>query len=180
VSSPKKSSNVSSIVTYGNASRDQSIAGISLAEPMEEERYLSFTKIEEKVSYVLSLPMISLQRLEGNMAKGSKQALKRIPAFRSQDEEARWYAAHREDLHKYIAMDDAEVVEPDPTADRGGMTQVVSLRLPRRLLTDLRRVAEQLEISYQLLIKRWLSDRLAQETATPNSRRSSGRRKRAA
>ena len=75
------------------------------------------------------------------MAKQSKQALKRIPAFRSEDGEARWYAAHREDLHKYVDMDDAEVVEPDLTADRGGMTQVVSLRLPLRLLTSLRRVA---------------------------------------
>lgn len=124
--------------------------------------------------------MISLQRSEENMAKESKRALKRIPAFRSEDEEARWYAAHREDLHEYVNMDDAEVVKPEPTVDRGGMTQVVSLRLPRRLLTGLRRVAEQQEISYQLLIKRWLSARLAQETAAPDSRRSSGRRKRAA
>src|SRR5713226_7571631 len=92
-----------------------------------------------------------------NMAKESKRAFKRIPAFRSEDEEARWYAAHREDLHEYVDMDDAEVVKPKPAVDRSGMTQVVSLRLPLRLLTGLRRLAEQQEISYQLLIKRWLS-----------------------
>jgi len=73
------------------------------------------------------------------MAKESERALKRIPAFRSEDEEARWYAAHREDLHEHVDMDDAEVVEPEPTVDRGGMTQIVSLRLPRRLLTGLHR-----------------------------------------
>ena len=74
------------------------------------------------------------------MTKESKRALKRIPAFHSEDEEARWYVAHREDLHEYVDMDDAEVVEPEPTVDRGGMTQVVSLRLPRRPLTGLHRV----------------------------------------
>ena len=74
------------------------------------------------------------------MTKESKRALKRIPAFRSEDEEARWYVAHREDLHEYVDMDDAEVVEPKPAVDRGGMTQVVSLQLPRRLLTGLYRV----------------------------------------
>ena len=76
------------------------------------------------------------------MTKESKRALKHIPAFRSEDEEARWYAAHREDLHEYVDMDmdDAEVVEPKSTVNRGGMTQVVSLRLPRQLLTGLHRV----------------------------------------
>jgi hypothetical protein len=48
------------------------------------------------------------------MAKTSKRALKRIPAFRSEDEEARWYGDHRKDLHEYIDMADAEVVESQP------------------------------------------------------------------
>ena len=110
------------------------------------------------------------------MAKKSKQALKRIPSFQSEDEEARWYEAHRDDLHEYIDMSDAEVVEPQPTADRGGMTQAISLRLPQRLLRGLRHEAERQEISYQILIKRWLSDRLAQETTALGSRSSSKRR----
>ena len=114
------------------------------------------------------------------MAKASRQPLKRMPSFRSEDEEARWYAAHREDLHKYVDMDDAELVEPQPAADRSGMTQAVSLQLPQRLLTGLRREAERQEVSYQILIRRWLTERLAQETAAADSRRSSGRRSRAA
>lgn len=114
------------------------------------------------------------------MAKGSKRALKPIPSFRSEDEEARWYGAHRADLHEYMNMDDAEVVESQSTADRGGMTQATSLRLPRRLLTGLRRVAEQQEVSYQVLIRRWLAERLAQETRASDSRRPSGRRSRVA
>jgi predicted DNA binding CopG/RHH family protein len=114
------------------------------------------------------------------VAKGSKRTLKPIPTFRSQDEEARWYGAHRTGLHEYVDMDDAEVVEPQPTTDHGGMTQAISLRLPRRLLTGLRRVAEQQEISYQTLIRRWLAERLAQETTTSDSRRPSGRRSRVA
>ena len=114
------------------------------------------------------------------MAKGSKRALKPIPVFRSQDEEARWYGAHRADLHEYVDRDDAEVVEPQPTTNYGGMTQAISLRLPQRLLTGLRRVAEQQETSYQALIRRWLTERLAQETTASDSRRPSGRRSRVA
>jgi len=107
------------------------------------------------------------------MAKRSKAILKKIPVFRSEGEEARWYDAHREDLHKYVNMDDAEVVEPQPTDDRSGMTQMLSVRLPRRLLMGLRREAERREVSYQSLIKRWLAERLAQETTVSATRRSS-------
>lgn len=114
------------------------------------------------------------------MAKRSKQRLKRIPPFHSEEEEARWYAAHRDDLHDYVDMDDAEVVEPQPLANRGGMTQMISLRLPQHLLAELRREAERQEISYQTLVKRWLSERLAQETTTPSPRRSVKRRSQAA
>jgi len=136
-------------------------------------RWRSLASLLEKTATTLQWPSLLAPILSGR-----KNAAKSLVT--SEDEEARWYTAHREDWHKYVDMDDAEVVGPDSTADRSRMTQVVSLRLPRRLLTGLRRVAEQREISYQLLIERWLSDRLAQETAAPDSRRSSGRRNRAA
>jgi len=114
------------------------------------------------------------------MAKESKRPCKRIPTFHSADEEARWYGAHRHDLHAYIDMESAEVVEAHTSGDRGGMTQSVSLRLPQRLLAGLRRVAEQQEISYQRLIKQWLSERLAQESTPSTARRPQSRRSRAA
>ena len=114
------------------------------------------------------------------MARTSKRTLKRIPAFRSESEEAQWYAVHRDELHTYIDMDDAELIEPQTTSDRGGMTQAVSLRLPRRLFIGLRRVAEQHEMSYQRLIKQWLAERLAQETPLSTTRRPPSRRSRAA
>jgi len=114
------------------------------------------------------------------MAKESKRSLKRIPAFRSEAEEAGWYDAHRDDLHEYIDMDDAELVETKTDGGRGALTQVVTLRLPQRLLTGLRRVAEQQEISYQRLIKQWLTERLAQESTPAIARRPHSRRSRAA
>jgi len=77
-------------------------------------------------------------------------------------------------------MDDAELVEPKANGDRGDMTQAISLRLPQRLLTGLRRVAEQRETSYQMLIKQWLTERLAQESAPSITRRPQSRRSRAA
>lgn len=114
------------------------------------------------------------------MAKESKRTLKRIPTFRSATEEARWYGAHTHDLHEYLDMEDAELVEPQASGDRGGMTQVISLRLPQRLLTSLRRVAEQQEVSCQVLIKQWLTERLVQENAPATTRRPPSRRSRAA
>ena len=114
------------------------------------------------------------------MAKESKRHLKRIPTFHSEAEEARWYGAHREVLHEYIDMDDAELVDSKTTEDRGGMTQAISLRLPQRLLTGLRRVAEQQEVTYQTLIKHWLTERLAQENTPVINRRPPSRRSRAA
>jgi len=114
------------------------------------------------------------------MAKESKRTLKRIPTFRSAAEEARWYGAHTHDLHEYIDMDDATLIESQASSDRNGMTQAISLRLPQRLLIGLHRVAEQQEISYQTLIKRWLAERLAQESVSATVRRSQSRRARAA
>lgn len=75
-------------------------------------------------------------------------------------------------------MDDAELAES--TANRGEMTQAISLRLPQRLLIGLRRAAEQQEITYQTLIKHWLTERLTQENASVTPRRSPNRRSRAA
>lgn len=75
-------------------------------------------------------------------------------------------------------MDEAKLAES--TANRGGMTQAISLRLPQRLLTGLRRVAEQQEITYQILIKHWLTERLTQENASATPRRSPSRRSRVA
>ena len=115
-------------------------------------------------------------RSQKNMAKRSKQTLKQIPTFRSEEEEAQWYGTHRDDLHEYIDMDDAEVVEAEPTTERDGMTQAISLRLPQRLLAGVRRIAEQHEISHQLLIRRWLSERLIQETTETETANSPKRR----
>lgn len=114
------------------------------------------------------------------MAKASKRPLKRIPTFRSEAEESRWYGMHQHDLDEYINMDDAEMSEAQTAGERGGMTEAISLRLPRRVLTELRRLAEQQDIKYQTLIKQWLTERLAQETAPPTTHRPPSRRARAA
>lgn len=114
------------------------------------------------------------------MAKNSRRSLKRIPAFRSAAEEAQWYGAHRHDLHEYLDMEDAELIEAQTGGDRGSMTQAISLRLPQRLLTGLRRIAEQQEVSYQKLIRQWLTERLAQESTQSTARRPQGRKARAA
>lgn len=84
------------------------------------------------------------------------------------------------DFHEYLNMEDAERVKAQASGDRGNMTQAISLRLPQRLLTGLRRVAEQQEISYQKLIRQWLTERLAQESTQITVRRPQGRKARAA
>ncbi len=80
------------------------------------------------------------------MAKGSKRPLKRIPAFRSEDEEARWYADHREDLHEYKV--DGIGISEHPSEwqwdeDRNARTQKTHLmETAQRILTRVRQPSE--------------------------------------
>jgi predicted DNA binding CopG/RHH family protein len=84
--------------------------------------------------------------------------LKRIPAFRTEDEEREFWATH--DSTDYVDWSKAQVVRfpnlrPSSTA--------ISVRLPDTLLTELKLLANERDVPYQSLLKLYLADRVASE-----------------
>ena len=96
----------------------------------------------------------------------SKRALKRIPAFKSEDEEREFWATA--DSTEYVDWTKARVVRfpnlrPSSTA--------ISVRLPDTLLTELRLLANERDVPYQSLLKMYLTDRVLAERRRRRRRR---------
>ena len=88
----------------------------------------------------------------------SKRALRKIPTFKSDDEEFEFWATA--DSTEYIDWSKARAVSfpnlrPSSTA--------ISVRLPNTLLTDLKLLANERDVPYQSLLKVYLADRVASE-----------------
>ena len=88
----------------------------------------------------------------------SKRVLRKIPTFKSEDEEFEFWATA--DSTEYIDWSKARVVRfpnlrPSSTA--------ISVRLPNTLLTDLKLLANERDVPYQSLLKVYLSDRVTAE-----------------
>ncbi len=88
----------------------------------------------------------------------SKRALRKIPTFKSEDEEFEFWATA--DSTEYIDWSKARAVQfpnlrPSSTA--------ISVRLPNTLLTDLKLLANERDVPYQSLLKLYLADRVATE-----------------
>ena len=91
------------------------------------------------------------------MAK-SKRALKKIPVFRTEDEEREFWA--KADSTDYMDWSKARVVRFPKLRPS---TITISVRLPQTLLTDLRQLANERDVPYQSLLKVYLADRVAAE-----------------
>lgn len=88
----------------------------------------------------------------------SRRALRRIPTFKSEDEEAEFWATA--DSTDYVDWSKARVarfpeLRPSSTA--------ISVRLPNTLLTELKLLANEHDVPYQSLLKLYLADRVAKE-----------------
>jgi predicted DNA binding CopG/RHH family protein len=83
--------------------------------------------------------------------------LKKIPKFRSEAAERKFWATH--DTTDYF---DAAKTETVVFANLRPSTETISLRLPKHLLERIKTVANSKDVPYQSLIKVWLS-----EKATP-------------
>ena len=88
----------------------------------------------------------------------SRRALKKTPAFRTEDEERAFWATH--DSTQYVDWSKARVVRfpnlrPSSTA--------ISLRLPDTLLSELKLLANERDVPYQSLLKVYLADRVVAE-----------------
>lgn len=85
----------------------------------------------------------------------SKQKLKTIPKFKSEDDERKFWDSH--DTSLYFDFDngiEAEFPNLKPT------TEPISLRLSKSVLSDIKRIAIKNDIPYQSLIKMLLADKV--------------------
>ena len=84
--------------------------------------------------------------------------LKRIPRFKNEDEEIKFWDSH--DLTDYFDMDKAEeAVFPNLKPS----TETISIRLPEWLLARIKQLANSRDVAYQSLIKIFLAERVQKE-----------------
>jgi predicted DNA binding CopG/RHH family protein len=84
--------------------------------------------------------------------------LKKIPTFKSDEEEAKFWDTH--DTTDYIDWSKAEQVV---FTNLKPSTQSISLRLPVSLLSNLKVLANEKDVPYQSLMKVYLSERVKRE-----------------
>lgn len=90
--------------------------------------------------------------------------LKKIPLFKTEDEEREFWAIH--DSTEYIDWSKAEkAVFPNLKSS----TESISLRLPQTLLARIKSLANTKDIPYQSLMKTFLSEKVEQELKTSNN-----------
>jgi predicted DNA binding CopG/RHH family protein len=83
---------------------------------------------------------------------------KRIPKFKTEDEEREFWATH--DASEYLDWRPAQrAVFPSLKPS----TRTISLRLPENMLDQLRQLANKQDVPYQSLIKTILRERLDHE-----------------
>ena len=87
-----------------------------------------------------------------------------IPVFRSETEERRFWQTH--DTSPFVDWTEARVaVFPNLKPS----TETISLRLPAALLAELKALANRRDVPYQSLLKVFLAERIARETATTST-----------
>jgi predicted DNA binding CopG/RHH family protein len=105
-----------------------------------------------------------------------RRARSTIPAFRSEAAERRFWETH--DTSPFIDWSKARVaVFPSLKPS----TETISLRLPAALLAELKALANKRDVPYQSLLKVFLAERVAGETASvsaPNHAAQRARRSR--
>ena len=94
-----------------------------------------------------------------------------MPTFRSEAAERRFWETH--DTSPFVDWSKARgAVFPNVKPS----TETISLRLPAALLAESKALANKRDVPYQPLLKVFLAERIARETAAGRSRRSrSGR-----
>ena len=84
--------------------------------------------------------------------------LKKIPKFKSEAEEAEFWATH--DSTEYVDYTTAKrVVFPDLKLS----TKTISIRLPESLIEHLKLLANKRDVPYQSLLKMFLSEKVEEE-----------------
>lgn len=89
-----------------------------------------------------------------------RRARSRIPAFRSEAEERRFWETH--DTSPFVDWSQARVAVFPALKPS---TETISLRLPAALLAELKALANRRDVPYQSLLKVFLAERIARETS---------------
>lgn len=96
------------------------------------------------------------------MKKPSKSTkpkkLKQLPKFASEDEEREFWSAH--DSTDYVDWSKAARVE---FPNLRPSTTMISIRLPIKLLNELKSLAKTRDVAYQALMKMYLADRVDED-----------------
>ena len=83
---------------------------------------------------------------------------KKIPEFRSEEEERKFWATH--DSTEFIDWGSAQ---KHKLPNLGPTLRTISLRLPASMITDLKILANKRDVPYQSLLKVFLAERIEQE-----------------
>ncbi len=84
--------------------------------------------------------------------------LKRIPEFRSEEEERAFWGAKSRDSTEYLDWSKARLAR---FPNLKPSTRAISLRLPASLLERIKVEANKRDVPYQSLIKVWLAEKVA-------------------
>ena len=91
-----------------------------------------------------------------------KSMKKKIPKFRNEDEERKFWSAH--DSTEYVDWKKAKrAVLPRLKPS----VRTISLRLPEAMLEELKRLANKRDVPYQSLMKVFLAERIQKERRLP-------------
>ncbi len=82
-----------------------------------------------------------------------------IPDLKSDEETAVWFDSH----DTAVYMDSMEEVSPPNIVRTTFPTKPIDVRLRTDYLEAIQKVAEQRQIPYQMLVQRWLMEKLRQE-----------------
>jgi predicted DNA binding CopG/RHH family protein len=91
-----------------------------------------------------------------------KKNLKKIPKFKTEDEERNFWA--KADSTEYIDWSDSEV---QTLPKLKPSTKTISLRLPESMLDEIRTIANKHDVPYQSFIKIILKEKIDQELKKP-------------
>jgi predicted DNA binding CopG/RHH family protein len=91
-----------------------------------------------------------------------KKKLKKIPKFKNEDAERKFWA--EVDSTEYIDWSDAEIVALPKLKPS---TKTISLRLPESMLNEIRTIANKHDVPYQSFIKIILKEKIDEELKKP-------------
>lgn len=85
--------------------------------------------------------------------------LKKIPRFKNEDEEDRFWSAH--DSTQYIDWGKAIVNPSFPNLKPS--TKTMTIRVPQALIDDLKMIANKKDVPYQSMVKIFLDEKVREE-----------------